>query len=69
MSREPTAKVGDLVDYDDVDCRVLKRRRLTGMAMFSTCDHEVFLETLDGQQVGWVGENEVTKVSDEAGGP
>jgi hypothetical protein len=69
MSREPRVRTGDLVKCDDVTCRVLKRRRVTGLAMFSTCDHEVFLETLDGQQVGWVGENEVTKVSDEAGGP
>jgi hypothetical protein len=61
-------KKGDLVRYDDVTCRMLKRRRVTGMAMFSTCDYEVFLETLDGQQVGWVGENEVEKISDETGG-
>jgi hypothetical protein len=68
MSREPKIKKGDLVDYDDVTCRVLKRRRVTGMAMFSTCDYEVFLETLDGDEVGFVGENEVEKVAGEADG-
>lgn len=69
MSRESRIKKGDLVNYDDVSCRVLKRRRVTGMAMFSTCDYEVCLETLNGKQVGWVPENEVMKVSDEAGEP
>jgi hypothetical protein len=66
--RSDTPKKGDLVKYDDVTCRVLKRRRVTGMAMLSTCDYEIFLEALDGQEVGWIGENEVESISGEAGG-
>jgi hypothetical protein len=68
MSREPRARTGDLVKYDDVTCRVLRRRRVTGFAMLQTSEYEVCLETLDGESVGWVAENEVEKVSDEAGG-
>jgi hypothetical protein len=59
---------GDLVKYDDLTCRVLKRRRVSGLAMLQTADHEVFLETLDGEEMGWVGENEVESISDETGG-
>ena len=59
---------GDLVKYDDVTCRVLKRRRVSGLAMFQTSEFEVFLEALDGEEVGWVGENELEKISDEKGG-
>jgi hypothetical protein len=60
MSRGPEVKKGDLVTYDDVPCRVLRTRRVTGMAMFQTAgEFEVFLESLDGKEVGWVGENEV----------
>lgn len=66
--RTETPKKGDLVEYGDVICRVLQRRRVTGLAMFQTSDYEVCLETLDGEQVGWVAENEVEKVRDEAGG-
>jgi hypothetical protein len=68
MSRGPEVRKGDLVKYDDVTCRVLKRRRVTGMAMLQTSEFEVFLESLDGEEVGWVGENEVEKLSDETGG-
>jgi hypothetical protein len=66
--RSDTPKKGDLVKYDDVTCRVLKRRRVTGMAMFSTCDYEVCLKTLEGKEVGWIGENEVESISGETGG-
>lgn len=59
---------GEVVVWDDKACRVLKRRRVSGLAMLQTADYEVFLEALDGDEVGWVGENEVEKVSDEAGG-
>lgn len=57
---------GDLVDWDGKKCRVLRRRRVTGMAMFSTSDYEVCLETLEDEYLGWVGENEVTKIDSEA---
>jgi hypothetical protein len=65
MSREPRVKAGDLVEYEGESCRVLKRRRVTGMAMLQTSEHEVLLETLDGEEVGWVGENELEQTSDE----
>lgn len=68
MSREPVVKKGDLVEYDGETCRVLRRRRVSALAMFQTCDYEVCLEALDGDQVGWVGENEVEQINDEAGG-
>ncbi len=55
-------KAGDLVEYEEETCRVLRRRRVTAFAMFQTCEYEVRLETLHGEQVGWVAENEVTKV-------
>lgn len=56
------------MDYDGVTCRVLRTRPVSGFAMFQTSDYEVYLDTLDGEQVGWVGENEVEKISDNAGG-
>ena len=68
MGREPAVRAGDLVEYDDVTCRVLKRRRVSALAMLQTSEYEVYLETLDGDKVGWVGENEVVKPSNEAGG-
>jgi hypothetical protein len=70
MAKRPsdTPKKGDLVRYDDLACRVRKRRRVTGLAMFQTSEFEVLLETLDGEQVGWVPENEIERISDEAGG-
>ena len=52
-------KRNKLVDWDGKTCRVLKRRRVTGLAMFQTSEFEVRLETVDGEFVGWVGENEV----------
>lgn len=67
MSREQKVKKGDLVEWEGETCRVLKRRRVSGLAMFQTSDYEVCLESLDKQQVGWVGENEVVKINDEAG--
>jgi hypothetical protein len=66
--RSATIKKGDLVDWDDRTCRVLKRRRVTGMAMFQTSDYEVYLETVEGDVVGWVGENEVGKTGEGASG-
>ncbi len=50
---EPSAKIraGDLVEYEGKTCRVLRRRRVTGLAMFQTADYEVRLEALDGEQV------------------
>lgn len=35
--------------------------------MFATCDRELYLVSLDGEEVGWVAENEVERVQ-EAGG-
>jgi hypothetical protein len=68
MSRESKVKAGDLVEYEGQICRVLRRRRVTALAMFQTSDYEVCLETVDGKRLGWVGENEVEKISDGAGG-
>ncbi len=67
MSKESKIRKGDLVDWEGETCRVLKRRRVTGMAMLQTSEFEVFLESLDGKEVGWVGDNEVEKVGGEAG--
>ena len=55
MGREQKVKKGDVVEWEDQTCRVLRRRPVTGMAMFSTCEYEVYLETLEGEQVGWIG--------------
>jgi hypothetical protein len=63
MSRaKADIKKGDLVEYDDVLCRVLRRREVTPLTMFQTSDYEVCLEAVDGEQVGRLPENEVTKV-------
>lgn len=56
---------GVLVEWDGQTCTVLKRRRVTAMAMFQVSEFEVYLETLNGEQVGWVPENEVVNVSNE----
>lgn len=65
---KPDEKIrkGDLVDWNGKQCRVLKRRRVTGMAMFATCDWELDLSTLDGQHLSWVPENEVSQIESEA---
>jgi hypothetical protein len=65
MSREPEVKKGKLVEWEGETCRVLKRRRVSGLAMFQTSEFEVCLETLDRQQLGWVPENELVNISDE----
>lgn len=65
MSQEPAVKKGDIVEYEGERCRVLRRRRVTGLAMFSTSEHEVKLVSLDGEDIGWVGENEVEHITDE----
>jgi hypothetical protein len=65
MSREPVVKKGDLVEWDGKTCCVLKRRQVTGLAMFQTSDYEVCLEAEGGLFIGWVGVNEVEKVSSE----
>ena len=66
--RNATIKKGDVVAWDDRTCRILKKRRISGMAMFQTSDFEVLLEDIDGEEVGWVAENEVERV-EEAHGP
>jgi hypothetical protein len=68
MSREPAVKKGDLVDWGGKSCRVLRRRRVTGLAMFSTSEFEAKLMSLDGDDIGWVGENEITKIVGETSG-
>ena len=65
MSQEPGVKKGDLVEYEGERCRVLRRRRVNGLATFSTSEHEVKLVSLGGEDIGWVGENEVEKITDE----
>lgn len=64
MSREPKIRAGDVVEYEGEACRVLRRRRVTPFAMLQTSVYEVFLETLEGEEVGWVAENEVSDESD-----
>jgi hypothetical protein len=66
MSGKRRLRAGDLVMHDDVPCRVLRRRRVSALAMFQTCEFEVLLETLDGEQVGWIGQNEIEKAGGEA---
>lgn len=68
MARQPSDAIrrGDAVVWDGVTCRVLKRRRVTGLAMFQTSDYEVKLVSLGGGDIGWVGENEVKKIPAEA---
>jgi hypothetical protein len=60
-------KKGDLVEFDDHRCRVLKRQRVSSLAMFQTSDYDVCLETLAGEFVGFVAESEVEPITDEAG--
>jgi hypothetical protein len=64
--RSDAIRKGDAVVWDGRTCRVLRRRRVSGMASFSTADVEVFLETLAGDEVGWVGENEAERINVES---
>jgi hypothetical protein len=65
MSREPEVKKGDLVEWEGTACRVLRRRQVSGLAMFQTSEFEVKLVSLDGHDVGWVAVNEVERIADE----
>lgn len=67
--RRSSIKRGDRVIHEGEPCQVLKWRRVPGLAMLQTSEYEVCLEAEDGKFVGWVGENEVTKISRNARGP
>jgi hypothetical protein len=45
-------------------CRVIGRREVTPFAMLRLEDWELFVETLDGETTGFVGESEVEAVAD-----
>jgi hypothetical protein len=66
MSRKPRFRKGDLVRYEGKTYRVVKRREVTPLAMFQTCDYELKLESTDGRPFGWVAENEVKKIEEGA---
>ena len=51
--------------YEGETYRVVSRRKVTPLAMFSTCEFEVNLESPDGEPFGYVAENEVEKVGDD----
>jgi hypothetical protein len=63
QQQEARFKMGDVVRFGNEHwgyvCRVLGRREVTPFAMLRTDDWEIFLEALDGQIVGFVGECEV----------
>ncbi len=63
--QEDNLRAGDVVAWEGETCRVLRRRRVSGLAMFSTSEYEVRLEGLDGSDIGWVPENEVERATDE----
>ncbi len=51
---------GQVVVWEGVTYRVLRRRPVDGLAMLQTSRHEVFLSSLDGGiDPEWVPENEV----------
>lgn len=51
---------GRVVWWEGVKYRVLRRRAVTGLAMFQTSSHELFLVPFDGGiDSEWVPENEV----------
>lgn len=64
MSRVRKVKKGDLVQYEGETYRVARRREVTPLAMFRTCDFEVNLVSLDGTPFGFVAENEVERVEE-----
>lgn len=63
--RKAKVRKGDLVRYEGETYRVVSRRKVTPLAMFSTCEFEVNLESPDGEPFGYVAENEVEKVGDD----
>lgn len=67
MSDASTVKKGDLVEYEGKTCRVLRRRQVSGLAFFQTSDYEVKLVSVDADDVGWVGENEIERITEEDG--
>jgi len=55
---------GQIVLWEGVRYRVLRRRAVDGFAMFQTGTHEVFLVALDGGiDPEWVAENECEPVA------
>ena len=56
---------GQVVAWEAVEYRVVKRRAVDGLAMLQTDSHEVCLESLDGGlDPEWVPENECEPVED-----
>lgn len=54
---------GQIVTWEGVRYRVLRRRAVDGLAMLQTSSHEVFLVALDGGiDPEWVAENECEPV-------
>ncbi len=70
-NRTETGQVGDrrvcrgqIVLWEGVRYRVLRRRAVDGFAMLQTGTHEVFLVALDGgNDPEWVAENECSPVA------
>jgi len=56
---------GQIVMWEGVKYRVLRRRPVDGLAMLQTSTHEVFLASLDGgTDPEWVPENELRPAGD-----
>ncbi len=50
---------GQVMEWEGVQYRVLKRRAVDGLAMFTTDTHEVYLASLDGGlDPEWVPQSE-----------
>lgn len=57
---------GQVVVWEGVKYRVLRRRPVDGLAMFQTSTHELLLASLDGgDDPGWVGQDEVQQPAGE----
>jgi hypothetical protein len=60
---------GQVVTWEGVEYRVLRRRPVNGLAMLQTDSHEVYLASLDGGiDAEWVPQGEVNPVVAEGTG-